>query len=160
MKKLIALFAIIIAGHASSALAVPKDAIDRAQAAFAEQLSLECSPTERLYWVAEDAVYQYVLSGINVRLRVEGRDAVAEHLCALSGVVSDAKLVENIRYFPTLDPKVVFVQYELVPADGIGERSNSLAIIEMRQHQIAKFTQLNRSAESLKVLQAATGGMN
>jgi len=160
MKKLFALSTLIIAGHVTPALAVTQDVIDRAQSAFAEQLSLECASNPSWEWVAEDAVYQYVLSDINVRLNVEGRDAIARHLCALSGVNPANHSVESIRYFPTLDPEVVFVQYELVPVDGTGKRKNQLAIIEMRHNQIARFTQLNRSAESLEVLQAAPVGAN
>jgi hypothetical protein len=42
----------------------------------------------------------------------------------------------------------------MVPVDGFGKRANQLAIIRMRNNQIARFTQLNRSPESLKVLTA------
>jgi hypothetical protein len=153
MRKLIVVIAAIAATQLPPALAVEKDAIERAQVAFAEQIELNCASSTQIEWVAEDAVYQYVLSDINVRLRVEGRDAVAAHLCALSAVAPIAG-AENIRYFPTLTREEVFVQYDLVPVDGIGKRRNLLAIIEMRDNQIANFTQLSRSPESLRVLKA------
>ncbi|MGD2140580.1 MAG: hypothetical protein PVH25_09305 [Burkholderiales bacterium] len=154
MKKLFALFVLITAGYVAPALAVPNDVIDRAQTAFTEQLSLDCTSNAPRDWVAKDAVYQYVLSDIYLRLSVEGRDAVAEHLCALSDGKSGGNVIQDIHYYPTLDPEVVFVQYEMVPVDGFGKRANQLAIIRMRNNQIARFTQLNRSPESLKVLTA------
>jgi hypothetical protein len=128
--------------------------IERAQTAFAAQLALDCGPDTQMEWVAEDAVYQYALSGIDVNLRMEGRTVVAEHLCAMSDFAPEA-IAQNIHYFPTLMPDLVYVQYDLVPTDGTSERSRPLAIIQMRADQIVKFTQLSRSPESLKVLTAS-----
>lgn len=153
MRKLIVVIAAIAATQLSPAVAVEKDVIERVRVAFAEQIELNCASSTQIEWVAEDAVYQYVLSDINVRLRVEGRDAVAAHFCALSAVAPTAA-AENIGYFPTLNREAAFVQYEFVPVDGIGKRRNLFAIIEMRDDQIAGFTQLRRSPESLKVLKA------
>jgi hypothetical protein len=128
--------------------------IERAQAAFAAQLALDCAPGMQMHWVAEEAVYQYALSRVDVRLQVEGRASVAEHLCALSAVAPDA-IVQNIHYFPTLKPDLVYVQYDLIPTDGTRERSRPLAIIEMQGDQIVRFTQLSRSPESMTVVNAA-----
>ena len=156
MKKLMIVFAAVAAMQLSTAFAIERDVIDRAKLAFSEQLEMTSSTIGDFDWIAEDAVYQYPLDGINVKLRVEGRDAIARHLRALSAIKSNVD-AESIRYYPTLDPNVVFVQYFLVPADGIGERRNTIAIIEMRDDKIANFTQLNRSADSLKVLKKTTG---
>ena len=159
MKKLLVIIAAIAATHLSPAFAIEMDVIERAQAAFAAQLALKCVPSAQADWVAEDAVYQYALSGIDVSLRIEGRAAVAAHLCALSAADPNAN-VDNVHYSPTLDPEVVFVQYEQVPVDAAATRTNTLAIIEMRGNQITNFTQLNRSPESLQIVQAATRGKN
>lgn len=159
MRKLLVIIAAIAATHLSPAFAIEMDVIERAQAAFAAQLTLKCVPGAQADWVAEDAVYQYALSGIDVSLRIEGRAAVAAHLCALSAADPNAN-VENVHYSPTLDPEVVFVQYERLPVDGVGERSGQLAIIQMRANQIARFTQLSRSPESLEALKATTGRIN
>lgn len=159
MRKLMIVFAAIAAMQISTVFAIEKDVIDRAKLAFSEQLEMTGSAISDFDWIAEDAVYQYPLNDINVKIRVEGRDAIARHLRALSAIKSNLD-AESIRYYPTLDPNVVFVQYYLVPADGNGERHNTIAIIEMRDKQIANFTQLNRSTESLQVLNQATGYFN
>ena len=159
MKKLLVMFAAIAATQLSPAFAIERNVIDRAQAAFDAQLALECVSNTQIDWVAEDAVYQYALSGVDVSLRVEGRAAVAAHLCALSVVAPDA-IAENVHYSPTLDPEVVYVQYDLVTVDGAGKHRKPLAIIQMREDQIVKFRQLSKSPESLKVLEATTGRIN
>ncbi len=159
MKKLLVMFATIAATQLSPAFAIERNVIERAQAAFDAQLALDCVPDTQIDWVAEDAVYQYALSGIDVRLRMEGRAVVAEHLCALSAIAED-EIAENFRYFPTLHPEIVYVQYDLVPADGIGKRTSPLVVIQMRADQIARFTHLSKSPESLRVLEATTGRIN
>ena len=159
MKKLLVIIATIAATQLSPAFAIERDVIERAQAAFDAQLALDCVPNAQNDWVAEDAVYQYALSGIDVSLRMQGRAVIAEHLCALS-VFSRGAIAENIHYFPTLHPEIVYVQYDLIPANGSGKRSKPLAIIQMRDTQIARFTQLSKSPESLEVLKATTGNIN
>jgi hypothetical protein len=159
MKKLLVMIAAIIATQLSPAFATERDAIERAQAAFDAQLALECVSDAQIDWVTEDAVYQYALSGIDVSLRMEGRSVVAAHLCALSAVATDAS-AENIHYFPTLDPEVVYVQYDLVPVDGAGKSTKPLLVIQMRDDKIARFTQLSKSPESLEVLKATKGVIN
>ena len=159
MRKLMIVFAAVAAMQLSPAFAIERDVIDRAKLAFSAQLEMTSSAIGGFDWIAEDAVYQYPLNDINVKLRVEGRDAIARHLRALSAIKSNVD-AESIHYYPTLDPNVVFVQYYLVPADGNGERRNTIAIIEMRDNQIANFTQLNRSTDSLQVLNQATGYFN
>ena len=159
MKKLLVVIAAIAATQLSPALAIERDVIERAQAAFGAQLALDCAANAQIDWVAEDAVYQYALSGVDVSVRMEGRAVVAAHLCALSAAAPDA-IAENIHYSPTLHPEIVYVQYDLVPADGSGKRSKPLAIIQMRDNQIARFTQLSKSPESLEVLKATTGRIN
>ena len=159
MKKLMIVLAAVAAMQSSPAFAIERDVIDRAKLAFSEQLAMTTLTVGDFDWIAEDAVYQYPLNDINVKVRVEGRDAIARHLRALSAIrsMSDA---ESIQYYPTLDPNVVFVQYYLVPDEGNGERRNNIAIIEMRNDQIVAFTQLNRSADSLQVLNNTTGYFN
>ena len=159
MRKLMIVFAAVAAMQLSTAFAIERDVIDRAKLAFSEQLEMTSSTIGDFDWIAEDAVYQYPLGDINVKLRVEGRDAIARHLRALSAIKSNVD-AESIRYYPTLDPNVVFVQYFFVPADGNGERRNTIVIIEMRDDKIANFTQLNRSADSLQVLNKTTGYFN
>jgi hypothetical protein len=90
---------------------------------------------------------------------MQGRAVIAEHLCALSAVAPHA-IAQNFRYFPTLNPEIVYVQYDLVTADGIGGRTSPLVVIEMRAGQIARFTQLSKSPESLKALETTTGRFN
>lgn len=128
--------------------------IERAQTAFAAQLALDCAAGTQAEWVADDAVYQYALSGIEVKLQVEGRANVAEHLCAMSAVAPEA-IAQDIHYFPTLKPDLVYVQYDLIPTDGTGKHSRPLAIIQMQDDQIIRFTQLSRSPESLTVVNAS-----
>ena len=159
MRKLLVVITVIAAAYLSPALAVERDVIDRARVAFSEQLELTSATGGELEWIAEDAVYQYPLNNINVKLRVEGRDAVAAHLRALFDVAPKAA-VENIEYFPTLDRDVVFVRYDLASSESSGERSSTVAIITMRDNQIAEFTQLNQSAHSLEVLNKTTGYFN
>jgi hypothetical protein len=159
MKKLFVMIATVAATQMSPAFAMERDVIARAQAAFDAQLALRCAADTRIDWLAEDAVYQYALTGIDVSLRMQGRGVVAEHLCAIAAVAPDAK-VENVHYFPTLHPDIVYVQYDLVPADADAERSKPLAVIQMRDEKIASFTQLSKSPQSLQVLKAATGHFN
>ncbi len=159
MKSLLFVVVTIVAAHLSPALAMEKDIVERAKVVFTEQLELRCTPSTQTDWIAEDAVYQYALSHIDVRLHLEGRKAIADHLCALSQSSPIAK-AENIRYFPTLNRDIVYVQFDLVPVDGVGKRGSPLAIIEMRDNQIASFMQLSRSPGSLKVLEATMGGIN
>ena len=159
MKMLLVIIATIAATQLSPAFATERDVIERAQAAFDAQLALDCVPNSQIDWVAEDAVYQYALSGIDMSLRMEGRAVIAEPLCALSAV-APAAVAENMHYFPTLHPDMVYVQYDLVPIDGIGKRTSPLAIIQMRDNQIARFTQLSKSPESLDVLKATAGRIN
>ena len=137
----------------SNAGSSTKSIIERAQTAFAAQLSPVCEPGTNMDWIAEDAVYQYALTGIDVSLRMEGRDVITKHLCALSTIAADA-VVQNVSFFPTLKPDLVYVQYDLVRTDGTGQRSNSLAVIEMRADQIVNFRQLSRSPGSVAVLKS------
>ena len=99
-------------------------------------------------------MYQYALSGIDVKLQVEGRANVAEHLCAMSAV-APAAIAQDVHYYPTLKPDLVYVQYDLVSTDGTGRHSRPLAIIQMQDDQIISFTQLSRSPESLTAVNAS-----
>jgi hypothetical protein len=131
-----------------------KTIIERAQNAFARQLNIDCQADEQMNWVAEDAVYEYALSRIDVRLQLQGRSSVTEHLCALSETTAQ-NIVRNVHYFPTLKPDLVYVQYELVATDGSGNNTRPLAIIQMRDDQIVHFTQLSRSTESMEIVNAS-----
>jgi hypothetical protein len=157
MRKLVVIAAALAAIQALPVSA--NDVMQRAEKAFASQLALLRTPSNgqnvQASWIAPDAVYQYALRGLNVSLRLEGRPAVTAHLRALADAAPRAA-VENIRFFPTLEADVVFVQYDLVLADGTGKRSSPLASIQMRGEQIAKFSQLNRTPESLQALQATS----
>ncbi len=159
MRKLLVACAALAVLQLSPALAAERDVIERARLAFSEQLQLVCSDNAGYGWIAENAVYQYPLNGINVKLRVEGRDAVAAHLRALAEVAPDIR-VENIHYYPTLKGNVVFVQYDRVSGGGTGERRPVVAIIEMDGDQIANFTQLNGTRESLQAMQAGSGDID
>ena len=159
MRKLLVVFVTLAAMQLSPALAIERDVIERAKLAFSEQLELKSSASGDFEWIAEDAVYQYPLNDINVKLRVEGRDAITTHLCALRDVAPNMQ-AEEISYYPTLDENVVFVRYDLVAADGSGQRRSSVAIITMRDEQIVGFTQLNGSRAALQVLNKATGYFN
>ena len=159
MRKLLFVIAALATMQLSPALAVERDLIERARVAFSEQLELTSSTIGDLEWIAEDAVYQYPLNDINVKLRVEGRDAIASHLRALFQVAPHTK-VENVTYYPTLDRDVVFVRYDLVAVDGSGELRSTVAIITMRGAQIVEFMQLNQSAQSLEVLNMSSGYFN
>lgn len=162
MRKLLVVAAALAAVQSLPVSAADQTAtgvMERAEKAFASQLALLRTPSNgqnvQASWIAPDAVYQYALHGLSVSLRLEGRAAVTEHLRALAEAAPSAA-VENIRFFPTMEPDVVFVQYDLVFADGTGKRSSPLASIQMRGEQIAKFSQLNRTPESLQALQATT----
>lgn len=161
MRKLFiiipALIASIIAAQSSPEFASEEEMLERTRAAFDTQLNLTCVRGMQADWIAEDAVYQYALSGIDVNLRVEGRAGIKEHLCALESTAPDAT-AENMRYSHTLNPDMVYVQYDLVLTDGSGKRSSALAIIEMRGNQIVQFRQLNRSPGNLVVLEARNIG--
>lgn len=128
--------------------------VTRAKNAFAAQLAMQ---DPRGAWIAEDAIYQYTLSeyglrGSGVNLNVEGRQAVLAHLRALADSAPRAS-VANVYVFPTLEPDLVFVQYELKPADG-SKTSMPLAIVQMRGNEIVKYTQLSRTPEILQALKA------
>lgn len=157
MKKSLVIATLLAAYQTTSVAAgeTTGSVVQRAEKAFAAQLTLTraASGVENAppAWIAKDAVYQYALRGIDVTLRVEGRTAVAAHLRALAEAAPGA-LIENVHIYPTLEPEVVFVQYDLLPQDGVGKRTSPLAIIEMRGEQIVKFTQLSRSSESLRAL--------
>jgi len=159
MRKLFVALAALAVLQLSPALAAERDVIERARLAFSEQLQLVCSAAGEYDWIAENAVYQYPLHDINVKLRVEGRDAVAAHLRAVADVSPDIR-VENIRYYPTLKHDVVFVQYDRVSVDGIGERRPIVAIIEMDGDRIANFTQLNGTRESIQAVKAGAGAID
>lgn len=143
----------------SGAFAAERDVIERAKLAFSEQLRLTSSSSSAFEWIAEDAVYQYPLSNINVKLRVEGRDAISEHLRALVDVSPNTD-VANIEYFPTLNRDVVFVRYDLLSAEDGSNLRSTMVIITMRDDQIVEFTQLNQSAQTLEVLNKSTGYFN
>ena len=83
---------------------------------------------------------------------------MSTHLKALAEAAPRATL-ENMQFFPTLEPDVVFVQYDLVPADSAAKRSSALAIIQMHGDQIVKFTQLSRS-NSLQALKLPSAPAN
>lgn len=159
MRKLLVIFVAVAAMQFSPAFAVERDVIERAKLAFSEQLELTSSASGEYEWIAEDAVYQYPLNDINVKLRVEGRDAIAAHLRALFDVAPETE-VEKVSYFPTLDRNVVFVRYDLVATDGSGDRRATVAIVTMRGDQIVEFTQLNQSAKNIEVLNKTTGYFN
>lgn len=158
MRKLFIAMVAIMAMQ-SGALAVERDVIERAKLAFSEQLRLTSSTSGDLEWIAEDAVYQYPLNDINVKLRVEGRDAITAHLRALSELAPQSE-VASIQYYPTLDRNVVFVRYDLMTASGNREVRSTMVIITMRDDQIAELTQLNSGPESLKALKESTGYFN
>ena len=157
MRKLFVGLAVLAAVHLSPAFATERDVIQRAKLAFSEQLELVSSVSGEYEWIAENAVYQYPLYDINVKLRVEGRDAVSAHLRAVAAVAPNMQ-VENISYYPTLDRNVVFVQYDRVSRDGTDERRRIVAIMEMRGDQIVSFTQLNTTRESLQAMQTVSDG--
>lgn len=158
MRKTLVSFAALAAIQLSPVYAVERDVIDRAKLAFSEQLQLTCSESGEYEWIAENAVYQYPLDDINVKLRVEGRDAIAKHLRAVSEIAPGPG-VENIGYYRTLDSNVVFVQYDRMSHGESGERRPVVAIIEMRGDQIVNFTQLNSTRESLEAVQAVSDGI-
>ncbi len=158
MRKPLIALAILVAIQSAPVFAAERDVMDRARLAFSEQLQLACSESGEFDWVAENAVYQFPLNDINVKLRVEGRDAVAKHLRAVSEIALGTD-VENVRYYPTLDRNIVFVQYERVSRGENGERRPIVAIIEMRGDQIVEFTQLNGTRESLQAVQAISDGI-
>ena len=160
MRKLLVIAAALAATQLPPALAGDQAAsglIGRAEKAFASQLAQSHTSASgkdgEATWIAEDAVYQYALSGIEVSLRIQGRAAVTTYLRALADAAPNAA-IENIRFFPTLEPELVFVQYDLVPADDVAKRTSPLAIIQMEGDQIVKFTQLNRTPQSLQALKA------
>jgi len=137
-----------------SDLDLARDGLKRAEAAFGAQLAMDCSSDRQMSWIAEDAVYKYALSNINVKLSVEGHSDVTAHLCALESVAPITS-AQNIRYFPTLNPEIVYVQYELVAANSPEKLTRQLIIVELQGTKIGKFTQLSRSPESLKVVSSA-----
>ena len=79
MRKLLVVLTALAALQLSPAFAVERDVIERATLAFSEQLELTSSTNGDLEWIAEDAVYQYPLNDINVKLRVE---TPSPHICA------------------------------------------------------------------------------
>jgi len=159
MRKLLVVFAALAAIHLSPAFSAERDVIDRAKLAFSDQLQLICSDTGEYDWIAENAVYQYPLHDIHLKLRVEGRDAISRHLRALSEVAPKTA-VEDVTYYPTLDSDIVFVQYDLVSGEGRNERRRVAGIIEMHGDQIASFIQLNSTRENLKVMQTVPARVN
>jgi hypothetical protein len=166
MRKLLVTTAVFAVTQFSSLWAADRatdNLIERAEKAFASQLSQTYatghSEDGEALWIAKDAVYQYALNGIGVSLHLEGRTTITAHLRALADATPSAA-IEDIRFFPTSEPDLVFVQYVLVPTDGVGKRSSSLATIQMRGDQIAKFTQLNRTPETLQALKATNGPIN
>lgn len=158
MRSRFLIAATIAAMQVSPTSAVERDATERARLAFHEQINLACPPAEGPRWLTSDAVYRYHLDSSRVLL-VEGRTAIAAHLCALQKLAPVAR-VPNIHVFPTLEAEKVFVQYEMLPSDTTARRVTMLAIIEMNRDQIATFTLLNRSPESLLALQQSAGSEN
>jgi ketosteroid isomerase-like protein len=159
MRKLLIAFVALAAIQLSPAFSAERDVVDRAKLAFSDQLQLICSDTGEYDWIAENAIYQYPLHDINVKLRVEGRDAISRHLRALSEVTPNAT-VENVTYYSTLDSDIVLVQYDLVSGEGRNERRRVAGIIEMHGDQIAGFMQLNGTRENLKVMQTVPATVN
>jgi hypothetical protein len=100
MKKLLIAVAALAALQASPALPAQRDVIERAKLAFSDQLQLICSANGEYQWIAENAVYQYPLNDINVKLRVEGRDAVAKHLRRVSEIALGTELVSGAPSWP------------------------------------------------------------
>jgi hypothetical protein len=158
VKRILVAVTVLTAIHLAPVSAAERDVIERARLAFSEQLRLACSVNGEYGWIAEHAVYQYPLAGIDMTLRVEGRDAVANHLREISEI-DPATQVENIAYYPTLDRNIVFVQYDRVSHGESVERRPIVAIIEMRGDQIVKFTQLNGARESLQAVNAVSGAI-
>jgi len=159
MRKLLIAFAALAAVQLSPAFSAERDVVDRAKIAFSDQLQLIASDTGEYDWITENAVYQYPLHDINVKLRVEGRDAISRHLRALSEIAPNTT-VEDVSYYPTLDSDTVFVQYDLVSGEERNERRRVAGIIEMHGDKIAAFMQLNGTRENLKVMQAGPATVN
>lgn len=150
----------MVAMQVSQTFAVERNVTERARLAFHEQMSFACRPTDRSDWIASGAVYRYNLDDTGARvLSLEGRAAALAHLCALRRVEPEASYT-NVRVLETLEKETVFIQYEVLPFDVTARRATKLAIIQMNGDQIASFTLLNRSTESLVVLQRAFGAGN
>jgi len=176
MNKLLVLVAAIAAAYVSpgiaggqanavepavqvEALSQQSDVIARAERAFAAQLAVGSSPaaadSAHSSWIAEEAVYEYSLGRPFVALKLEGRAAIVEHL--LASVTQDADFT-NVRFFPTPDPNIVFVQYEVTARDAAtGEQRTRRAIaqIDMKGEQIAKLREFSKSQDVLGALVGA-----
>ena len=106
---------------------------------------------------------------LNMRSRAKGgrqrsreRPPILEHLRGLAKIASNWKF-SNMHFFPTLDPNVVFIQYEAIAhlrATGQALRHKSIAVVEMTGDQIARMRALSNSQRLLEAVLADKHRLN
>jgi len=141
-------------------------AIARAKKAFAGYLAAWASPEVRFGrgfdGVSEDTVFEYALARQGWTAKIEGKTAIVDHLRDLAKIASNWKF-SNVHFFPTLDPNVVFVQYEAT-ADLIGNRQalrhTYIAEVEMTGDRMAHMRELSNSQQLLDAVFAGERRVN
>lgn len=140
--------------------------IARAKKAFGAYLTAWASPEVTrdagFEGISQDAVFEYALARQGWTAKVEGKTAILEHLRGLAKIASNWKF-SNVHFFPTLDPNVVFVQYEAtahLSATGQALRHKSIAVVEMTGDQIARMRELSNSQRLLEPVLADKRRLN
>ena len=100
--------------------------------------------------VTSDAVFEYALAEPGSYLTVDATSLRA-HWANDTNTQRPSTNVSNLWIFPTGDPNVVFVRYTTSTAaepgaDADAERSEHLALVEMRGDRIAKLRDFTSSA--------------
>ncbi len=125
------------------------DLIARATVAFHGQAaSLTSAQREtQSRWLTDDAAYEYSAPAEAILLSWHGESAIHQHLRHRA---DEGESIEssNAMFFPTNDPNIVFVQYEVS-----GTRARLVvALIEMRGSEIVKIREFARAETIVDVL--------
>jgi hypothetical protein len=125
------------------------DLIARATVAFQGQTASLTSLQRETHskWFAEDASYEYSVPAEAILLSWHGESAIHQHLRHRA---DQGESIEssNVMFFPTNDPNIVFVQYEIS-----GTRARPVvALMEMRGSEIVKIREFARAETIVDVL--------
>lgn len=97
----------------------------------------------------DDALVEFVTDDSGASLTVHA-DSLLDDAVSDFGLTDGRPRVTNVRVFPTNDSNAVFVQYDIVKADGSSTASrDQLAMVEMRGDKVEKMVNFNAPPATL-----------
>lgn len=94
--------------------------------------------------LADDAVMQLALSADGERVDVKGRHAVVRLVERISS--GERRRIDSPRFYPTLDPNVFFVQYDLKEADAPSRTIRPLLIVYLAGGKVTQLREPSPAA--------------